>query len=183
LSDLEILNLILVTASEGGDHSFNWTFVLKHALNLIILIGIIVYFARIPIKGTLEKRKANLTREIDEAKDAIDKAKKKFDEYSEKLSKLDSEISSLRESVQNLGESEKNEIISQAEQTCELIKKESKETIELEALRAKQEIQEEVVSSSIKMAEKIIDQKMGETYNSKAIDNLITQIEEEKWQQ
>ena len=183
MSDLEILNFVLVTASEGGHHAFNWSFVVKHALNLLILIGIIAYFARIPIKGALEKRKANLSREIDEAKEAIDTAKKKFDEYSEKLNDLDSEIAKLRESVRNLGESEKNEIIAQAGQTCELIKKESKETIELEALRAKQEIQEEVVNSSVELAEKIIMQKMGEAYNSKAIDSLITQIEGEKWQQ
>ena len=183
MSDLEILNFILTTAAEGGHHSFNWSFVIKHAVNLLILIGIIVYFARIPIKGALEKRRENLSREINEAKEAIDTAKNKFDEYSEKLKDLDSEISKLRESVQNLGESEKNEIITQAEQTCELIKKESKETIELEALRARQEIQEEVVNSSIGLAEKIIMQKMGETYNSKAIDTLIAQIEEEKWQQ
>ena len=183
MSDLDILNFIMVTAAEGEHHAFNWWFVLKHLFNLLVLIGILVYFARIPIKRALEKRRANLSREIDEAKEAIDIAKKKFDEYAEKLNSLDSEISSLRESVQNLGENEKNEIISQAEQTCELIKKESKETIELEALRAKNEIQEEVVASSVEIAEKLIREKMGDSFNSKAIDNLITQIEEGKWLQ
>ena len=183
MSDLDILNLILVTAAEGGHHPFNWTFVVKHLVNLIILIGILVYFARIPIKKALEKRKANLSREIDEAKEAIEIAKKKFDEYSEKLNNLETEITSLKESVQNLGENEKNEIISQATQSCELLKKESKETIELEALRAKQEIQEEVVISSMEIAERLIKEKMGEEYNSKAVDKLIAQIEEGKWLQ
>ena len=89
----------------------------------------------------------------------------------------------MRESLHNLGESEKSEIIAQAAQTCELLKKESKETIELEALRAKQEIQEEVVNSSVELAEKLIKEKMGEGYNSNAVDKLIAQIEEGKWLQ
>lgn len=183
MSDLDILNFVMVTASEGGHDAFNWVFVIKHAVNLIVLIGIIVYFARIPIKNALENRRSNLSREIDAAKGEIDKAKKQFDEYSEKLNSLQSEISSLRESIENLGENEKNEIITNAEQTCELIKKDSKETIELEAFRAKQEIQQEVVNSSVKMAEKLIQDKMGDTQRSKAIDTFIEQIEEGKWLQ
>ncbi|MGI9535175.1 MAG: hypothetical protein ACR2NW_09510 [Thermodesulfobacteriota bacterium] len=183
MSELDILNFVIVTASDGGHHTFNWWFVIKHALNLIILIGILVYFARIPIKKALEKRKSNLSREIDEAKVEIDKAKEQFDEYSEKLNSLQSEISSLRESIENLGENEKNDIMANAQQTCELIKKDSKETIELEAFRAKQEIQQEVVNSSVKIAEKLIRDKMGDTHRSKTIDKLIEQIEEGKWLQ
>ena len=182
MTDLEILNFVLVTASEGGA-AFNWSFVIKHALNLIILIGIIIYFARIPIKKALERRRSNLSREIDEAKAEIEKAKTHFEEYSEKIGTLDAEIAELRESIKNLGENEKNEIIANATQTCELIKKESKETIELEAFRAKQEIQEEVVESSINIAEKLIREKMGSNFDSKAVDKLINQIEEGKWLQ
>ena len=156
--DLDILSFVVANASETGH--FNWAFVIKHALNLAILIGILVYFLRIPIKGALEKRKSNMSREIDEAKQAIEVAKVKYDEYSEKLDKLGAEITELKDSISKLGEAEKDEIITNARQTCELIKKDSKETIELEAFRAKQEIQEEVVKNSLELAEGLIKEKM-----------------------
>ena len=179
--DLDILSFVITNSSEV--HSFNWTFVIKHALNLGILLGILIYFLRIPIKGALEKRKSNLSREIDEAKQLIDVAKEKYDEYAEKLNLLSSEITELRDSISNLGETEKDEIITHARQTCELIKKDSKETIELEAFRAKQEIQDEVVKNSLEIAENLIKEKIGDSYNSRAVNNLINQIEEGKWLQ
>jgi len=179
--DLEILSYVVTSAAESSE--FNWVFVVKHALNLAILIGIIVYFTRIPIKGALEKRRANMSREIDEAKKSIEIAKKQYEEYNEKLSGLESEINSLKESISKLGETEKDEIISMARHTCELIKKDSKDTIELEAFRAKQEIQEEVVNNSLEIAENLIKEKMNDSYNSKAVDNLINQIEDGKWLQ
>ena len=179
--DLDILSFVISNAAEASE--FNTTFVIKHALNLVILIGIIVYFTRIPIKGALEKRRANLSREIDEAKHSIEIAKQQYDEYQEKLKGLEEEISALRESISKLGETEKDEIIAQARHTCELIKKDSKDTIELEALRAKQEIQEEVVNNSLEIANRLIQERIGESYNSNAVDKLISQIEEGKWLQ
>ena len=180
--DLDILSYVVANAPGGGGQ-FNWSFVIKHALNLAILIGILVYFLRIPIKGALEKRRSNLSREIDEAKQSIETAKVKYDEYSQKLDQLGTEIAELKDSISKLGETEKDEIITNARQTCELIKKDSKETIELEAFRAKQEIQEEVVKNSLEMAESLIREKMDSSYNSKAVDNLINQIEDGKWLQ
>lgn len=179
--DLDILSFVITNSSEV--HSFNWVFVIKHVLNLGILIGVLVYFLRIPIKGALERRKENLSREIDEARQIINDAKVKYDEYTEKIEKLGSEIKELKDSISMLGETEKDEIIVNARQTCELIKKDSKETIELEAFRAKQEIQEEVVKNSLEIAENLIKEKMDDSYNSKAVDNLIDQIEDGKWLQ
>lgn len=179
--DLDILSFVITNSSEV--HSFNWVFVIKHALNLGILIGVLAYFLRTPIKVGLEKRKANLSREIDEARQTINDAKVKYDEYTEKLEKLGSEITELKDSISMLGETEKDEIIANARQTCELIKKDSKETIELEAFRAKQEIQEDVVKNSLEIAENLIKEKMDDSYNSKAVDNLIDQIEDGKWLQ
>ena len=181
MSDLDILNYILANVSESGHDVFNWSFVIKHVINLLILIGILVYFTRMPIKKALEKRRSNLSREIDEAQKEIDSAKKRFDEYSEKLNNLEPKISLLKESIQDLAENERNDVIAQAEQTRRLLEKEFKETIELEAFRAKQEIQQEVVTSSVKLAEKLIKEKMGDKYNSVAVDKLVIQIEGGKW--
>jgi len=161
----------------------DWSFVIKHAVNLLILIGIIAYFSKTPIKKALERRRSNLSTEIDRAKIEMDDAKKRFEEYSKKLDSLESETASLIKSIREMGENERKEIIAQAEKTCDLIKKETKETIELETFRAKQKIQEEVIVNSMELAEKLIREKMGDVYNSKSVDKLISQIEEGKWLQ
>lgn len=161
----------------------DWSFVIKHAVNLLILIGIIIYFSKTPIKKALEKRRSNLSREIDRAKVEIDDAKTKFEEYSKKIDGLEAETASLIQSIREIGENEKKEIIAQAEKTCELIKKETTETIELETFRARQKIQQEVIANSVELAEKLIREKMGDEYNVRSVDKLISQIEEGKWLQ
>ncbi len=161
----------------------DWSFVIKHALNLLILIGIIAYFSKDPIKKALERRRSNLSREIDRAKVEMNDARKRFEEYSKKLDGLEAETASLISSIREMGENEKKEIMIHAEKTCELIKKETTETIELETFRAKQKIQEEVIVSSMELAEKLIREKMGDVYNSGSVDKLVSRIEEGKWLQ
>ena len=74
MSELNLISFVITTASDGGN-VFNWAFVIKHALNLAILLGVLVYFFKTPLENFLKERRANLSKEIDEAKNAIDKAK------------------------------------------------------------------------------------------------------------
>lgn len=181
----ELIVLALTAASTGGHHGdpFNWMFVLKHAINLIILCGVLFYFIKDPFLSFLNKRKENLTSEINEAKKTIDEARKKHDEYSKRLQNLENEINSLKENIKKQGQQEKEDIVKQAKNSCEVIKNEVKDTVELETTRAKKELQSEVVNSSLELAEKLIREKMQSGYTSNAVDDLVKIIEEGKWQQ
>ena len=44
MTEFEILNLLIANASEGG--GFDWRFVAEHTVNLLILLAVLVYFAR-----------------------------------------------------------------------------------------------------------------------------------------
>ena len=177
----DLINIALVSAS-GGD-GFDWIFVVKHALNLVLLIGVLIYFTKDAFLNFLKSRKEKLTSEIDQAKNAIQEAKLKHEEYSKKLDNISNEINSLKDSVKKQGEVEKEELIKQAKSSSELMKKELKETIQLETSKAKEDIQNEVVNSSITIAEKLIKEGIKESYTSDSVDNFINMIEEGKWQQ
>lgn len=180
----DIIVLALTSASAGhGEDPFNWMFVLKHAVNLVLLVGLIVYLVRTPFLSFLKKRKENLTSEIDQAKKAIDDARKKHEEYSAKLQNLEKEINSLKENIKKQGQREKDELVKQAQNSCELIKNEVKDTVELETMRAKKQLQSEVVNSSLELAEKLIKENMQNNYTSSAVDDLVKIIEDGKWQQ
>ncbi|NIP29519.1 MAG: hypothetical protein GTO02_04020 [Candidatus Dadabacteria bacterium] len=179
----DLINLVLVSASDGGHDSFDWIYVLKHSLNLAILVGILIYLTKDSLRGFLQKRKEKLTFEIDQAKNAIEEAKLKHEEYKQKLANLASEIDSLKDSIKKQGEIEKEDIIKQANTSSELMKKELKETIHLETVKAKDEIQKEVVDSSVLMAEKLIKENIDDNYTTNSVDDFINMIEEGKWQQ
>ena len=181
MTELEILKLILANASEGG--GFDWNFVFEHAVNLLILLAVIVYFAKDSVMNFLVTRRANISHEIDEAQKTIKEAKEKYEEYAKKLEGIEAEIMSLRDTIKKQGETERDEIVKQANLSADLLSKEARDTIELEAERAKREIQSEVVQLAIDIAQNLIKQNLGEAEKEKLLSEFTKNIEEEKWHQ
>ena len=91
---------------------------------------------------------------MDRAAEAAEQAKITLEEYSAKLDAVASEIATLQENIRKQGENEKDDLVSAAEKSCEMIKKEVEDTIRLETTKAVSEIQSEVVNSALALAEK-----------------------------
>lgn len=176
-----IINLILAGASEHG--AFNWQFVMEHAVNLLILLGVLVYFLKTPVKNFLIERRGTIGHEIDVAQKTIGEAKSKFEEYSKKLQAIESEISALKDTLRKQGESERGELLRQAEAASETIRKEAKETIELQTERAKREIQNEVANLALGNAEALIRQNLGDADKERFVQEFTKNIEDGKWHQ
>jgi len=181
MTGYEIINLVLTGASEHG--AFNWRFVMEHAVNLLILIGVLVYFLKTPVKNFLVERRGTIGHEIDVAQKTIGAAKSKFDEYSRKLQAIESEISALKDTLRKQGESERGELLRQAEAASETIRKEAKETIELQTERARREIQSEVANLAIGNAETLLIQNLGDADKERYVQEFTKNIEDAKWHQ
>ncbi|HEX3034898.1 MAG TPA: ATP synthase F0 subunit B [Thermodesulfobacteriota bacterium] len=180
--DSNIINLVLTAAAEEGGR-FNWGFVAEHLVNLIILLGVLVYFLRDPLKNFLIERRGTISNEIDKAQATIAQARKDYEEYNEKFKKLDEEMRSLRETIRREGETERKQILRQAEAFSQRIREEARETIRLETEKARQEIRSEAVSLAVASAEEIIRQNLKESDERRFIENFINTVEKEKWQQ
>lgn len=181
MTGFEIINLIMANASEGG--GFNWRFIFEHTVNLLILLGVLFYFAKTPVKSFLSQRRSAISGEIDEAQKTIAEAKEKYEEYALKLNAIEAEITSLKDSIRKQGENEREDILTQARTTSEILAREAKETIELETERARQEIQSEVVTLAVSIAKNIIKQNLGEADRERLVEQFTKNIEEGKWHQ
>lgn len=165
------------------DSHFNWVFVIKHAVNLGLLMALIIYLIRKPFLSFLKNRKERLRSEVDRAAAAAEQAKMTLEEYSAKLDVVSSEIAVLRENIRKQGENERDELISAAEKSCEMIKKEVEDTIRLETTKAVSEIQSEVVDSALALAERMIKERVDSDFTTDSVDDFVKMIEEGKWQQ
>ena len=176
-----IISLMLAGASEHG--AFNWRFVMEHTVNLLILLGVLVYFLKTPVKNFLIERRGTIGHEIDVAQRTIGEAKSKFEEYSKKLAAIESEIGSLKDTLRKQGESERIELLKQAEAASEILRKEAKESIELQTERAKHEIQTEVANLALGNAETLIRQNLGEADKERFVQEFTKNLEDVKWHQ
>ena len=165
------------------DSHFNWAFVIKHAVNLGLLMALIIYLIRKPFLSFLKNRKERLRSEVDRAAAAAEQAKVTLEEYSAKLDAVASEVAVLQENIRKQGETERDELVSAAEKSCEMIKKEVEDTIRLETTKAVSEIQSEVVDSALVLAEKMIRERVDADFTTDSVDDFIKMIEEGKWQQ
>lgn len=179
---IDLLNLIITVATDEG-HTFNWRDVAYQAVNLTILLLVLVYYLKQPIKNFLIERRGIIGNEIDDAQKAIAEAKKIHAEYEEKLKHLDAEIKSLKESIQEQGEVERKEILKQAEIASEKIRAEARESIELESARARRAIQLEAITLALDIAEDLIKQHLSSSDKGKMIENFVKRMDEEKWRQ
>lgn len=165
------------------DSHFNWAFVIKYAINLGLLIALIIYLIRKPFLAFLKNRKERLRSEVDRAAAAAEQAKMTLEEYSAKLDAVASEIAALQENIRRQGENERDELVSAAEKSSEMIKKEVEDTIRLETTKAVSEIQSEVVDSALALAEKMIKERVDADFTTDSVDDFVKMIEEGKWQQ
>lgn len=158
-------------------------FVIKHAVNLGLLMALLIYLIRKPFLSFLKNRKERLRSEVDRAAAAAEQAKITLEEYSAKLDAVSSEIAVLQENIKKQGENERDELVSAAEKSCEMIKKEVEDTIRLETTKAVSEIQSEVVDSALALAEKMIKERVDADFTTDSVDDFVKMIEEGKWQQ
>lgn len=165
------------------DSHFNWAFVIKYAINLGLLIALLIYLIRKPFLSFLKNRKERLRSEVDRAAAAAEQAKMTLEEYSAKLDAVASEIAALQENIRRQGENERDELVSAAEKSSEMIKKEVEDTIRLETTKAVSEIQSEVVDSALALAEKMIRERVDADFTTDSVDDFVKMIEEGKWQQ
>ena len=165
------------------DSHFDWAFVVKYAINLGLLIALIIYLIRKPFLSFLKNRKERLRSEVDRAAAAAEQAQITLKEYSAKLDAVASEIAALQENIRKQGENERNDLVSAAEKSCEMIKKEVEDTIRLETTKAVSEIQSEVVDSALALAEKMIKERVDSDFTTDSVDDFVKMIEEGKWQQ
>lgn len=181
---VEIESLIgLIITTVGGADPFNWGYVGKHTANLAILVFVLAYFLKTPLKNFLMDRRGQIANKIESSEKEITEAKDLFDRYMEKLNNLEKEISDLKESIKNEADIERQEIIKQAEISAKKIREDAKLTIKSETARAKHEIQNEVVDLALQLAENLIKSNLNETDNKRIVEEFISEVNQTKWQQ
>ena len=178
-----LIGLILTTSPGAGPDPFNWVYVGKHTANLAILVFVLVYFIKTPLKNYLMERRGEIAKKIESSEKEITEAKGLFDQYMEKMNNLEKEIIDLKESIKNEADIERQEIIKQAEVSAKKIRKDAKETIKSETAKAKHEIQNEVVDLALQLAENLIKSNLNESDSKRIVEDFVSEVNETKWQQ
>ena len=177
---LSSLFLSSVAAAEGGGHGGEASFnpVIFQGLNLALLLGIIIYYSKAPMRRALQDRAAQVTKDIDEAGRLHAEATARLNDYEQKLAGLQAAADELLAEMKREGEAEKARLIAEAEADAERIRREAERLAENEITRARARLEAEIADQAIAAAERIIREKLGAPDHRRLAGEYLGKLEE-----
>ncbi|MCA9530941.1 MAG: ATP synthase F0 subunit B [Myxococcales bacterium] len=142
-----------------GWQQLHWTAFWGSVFNFALLVWLIWYFGRKPVRAFLETRRAEVQAAIEEATRLKQAAEAKRAEYQQRLDKLESELEQIRADMVRAGEAERDRIVAEAEQKAARARKETAFVIEQQAKQMRADLSREAVESAVATAERLLNDK------------------------
>lgn len=162
-----------LAADEGG----GLTEFFLTALNLLILIGVLVFFARRPIRSFFADRYAHIRDDLQAATRSLEEAEARHEEWSRRLEGLDQELESIRATARERAEAERQRVIAEAGVAAERIRRDARAAVEQELRRAREQLRQEAAELAIQLAGEALSDKVSQQDRDRLIDEFIETIE------
>ncbi len=129
-------------------------------INWLVLVWLIVMFARKQLPAALKKRKASLVQGMEEAARVKTQAETRLNELETKLSHVDDEIERIKAEMQRASELERERVLREAEDRRVRMERDAARLIETELESAKEELRRDVVDAALRQAADEVGRQM-----------------------
>jgi F-type H+-transporting ATPase subunit b len=158
----------------GASHA---TDLLWQALNLVILIAVLLLFARKPIQAFFSARRKQIATDLESAAALLAQAETRYSEWQHKLIDLNADMARIRAEGRARAEDDRAAIIADAQAAAERIHKNAVATVEQELRRAQSQLRVEAALLATELAEGILREKIEAADRDRLIDEFITRVE------
>jgi len=167
-------------AAGGGEHAdpdaaFWETF--YQGINLILLLAVLVYFGRRPIREYFAARRDGIQSELSQAAGLLSEAEQRNAELQRRLVDLSSEIEGIREQAHQRAEDEAERILADARATADRIRRDAQASVEQELRRAKASLREEAADLALEIAARKLSDEVSSSDRERLLDEFITRVE------
>ena len=164
-------------AAEDGDDAVRK--LIFHALNLGLMLAVLLYFARKPVRNFFLDRRERVRGELNRATTLLDEAQARFSIWQRRLAEVDSELEEIRATGRRRAERESEQILADARSRAERIRSEANAAIEQELRRAREELREEAANLSVKLAVELLIQELSDADHDRLMAEFTERIERE----
>lgn len=160
-------------ASEGGGAGD----LFYPVLNLLLLIAVLVYFARQPIQRFFADRRDGVQEELKRAADLREEAARRCAEWQRKLVGLDAEIERIRALSRERTELERERMLADARAAAERIRADAGAAVQQELRNAREQLREEAADLAIGLASERLRGEVSGADRDRLLDEFIERIE------
>ena len=168
----------IASASGAGAEEETWTALRLFArvVNTVALIGLLIYFVRKPMAKFFFERKAQISRDLEEAKEQRDKAEALLTEYKKKLAGMEQELGKLRAELVKSADAESAKITANAEKMAGGMVEAAKLAAEQEVRKARATLKNEAVAMAVQLAESLIREKINDADRKKIVEEYLVKV-------
>ena len=159
-------------AASAEGHPLVW-----HAMNLIALLGVLVYFLRAPIRGFFATRRHDIEQKLERAAAVLREAEERLADWKGRMARLDAEIQELRRLAQERAETERRQILADAEAAAARIRRDGAAAVKQEERRARDALRKEAADLAIELAGELLRQQVTDADRTRLADEFIERIE------
>ena len=166
--------------AEGAEHHEKTYFgipgwILKTA-NMLLFIGVLVYFAGGPVKKAFAERSAAIRRAADEARERREKADHMAGDIQARLTAIEAEVRAIHERAQAEGERQKRELIAAAEAESQKILANARNEVDNRLKHARTELTEFAGQLASERAEQILREKITDADQQKLFQESLREV-------
>jgi F-type H+-transporting ATPase subunit b len=165
---------------EGAHADMKWglpTWIWK-LLNMILFVGVLVYFVGGPVKKAFAERGEAIRNANDEARERRAKADLMASDIQRRLEQIEQEVRSIRQRAEAEGERQKRDLMAAAEVEAAKILQAARSEVDARLKNARQELTEYAGQLASDRAEAILRERINETDQKKIFQESLREVSE-----
>ncbi|MBU0517153.1 MAG: F0F1 ATP synthase subunit B [Proteobacteria bacterium] len=173
-----VLSSVPAWAAEAaqGDSSGMWWNLLFRTMNFVVLVAVLWWLLRKPIKNMLGGRRESIKAELEELERAQAEAEQALAQADAKLKDVEARQEEIVKGYVQAGEAEKARIIDAAHQSAGRIKEMADLAISQEIKHARAELMDELAEMSAKLAEDLIKRNIGPDDQKRLVGEYLEKV-------
>jgi F-type H+-transporting ATPase subunit b len=162
-------------AGGAEHHGPPWKEMAFHAVNLVLLMGAIAYFAKDKVTAGLRARALGVRKELEGAEAARTDAQARYDALQSQIAGLEKQLAQMRQDAETESQRERDALVQRAQQEAEQIRQSAVRTLRDETERARQMLRREAAHLAISLAsEQAAAQISSDDHNRLTQDFLVS---------
>lgn len=173
-----ILPAVAFASAEGGEAGWGWWETAGRWVNLLVIFGVIFYFARGFISKFFTDRRQNIKSEIKEARKAREDAEAELASMKDKMAHLDQELEELHRQAEDNARKEKEKIEAEAAAESEKIITSVKGEVDGLMRSARDELKSYAGQLAVDLAARKIRSEMDEANRELVVKRFLEELSE-----
>lgn len=150
---------------------------LWQAFNLVVIVVLLVYFARKPVSDYFAARRQGIQTQLNQAAELLSQAEHRNSDLQRRLVDLSAELDSIRESSTRRAEEEAMRILAEARASADRIRRDAQAAVDQEVRRAQASLREEAADLALDLAARKLQTGVTDSDRDRLVDEFITRVE------